>query len=469
VKYHKFIPLILLAGCVPTATPYAPLNHQVSLPASLQPPGAPVHTQTDTSLPDHWWTKFQNPELNRLVDDALRHNPGLQATHSRMETAQAQVMQSQSALYPHLNSVAALTHIRISRNGPTEPYSGVTANLATFFPLFVNYDLDLWGRDDELIDAAKASAEIRTAQYRQSALMLSSAVIKTFFALTSATRMVELQTAVVHAQKDKVHLLERAFQAGLSPLPPVSAASSAWHEEQATLEQLKRHQDVLKFTLYALLGRNPEDTNLATSRPIPHNFPLPETLTLDLISQRPDVQAALWKIKTRIHLEKAARLAYYPNINLFGLMGYNSIGISDLITPAGGTYAYGPAVDLPIFEGGLLEGRLHASEAERDAAIHDYNQTLVNAVRDIANALTTLNHHRTQLDNLSAAVANQTTETESDRVNYQSGVSGKLPFINASIQLEKEKMKETAELLAWLTSITDTATSLGGGFGRWPA
>ena len=164
-----------------------------------------------------------------------------------------------------------------------------------------------------------------------------------------------------------------------------------------------------------------------------------------------------------------ARLAYYPNINLFGLMGYNSIGISDLITPAGGTYAYGPAVDLPIFEGGLLEGRLHASEAERDAAIHDYNQTLVNAVRDIANALTTLNHHRTQLDNLSAAVANQTTETESDWVNYQSGVSGKLPFINASIQLEKEKMKETAELLAWLTSITDTATSLGGGFGRWPA
>lgn len=469
MKYYGVISLLLLAGCVPTATPYAPIHDQVSIPASLLNPSATPHPQDGPPLPDHWWVKFHNPDLDRLVEDALTHNPGLQETHSRLETAQAQVMKSQSVLYPHLNSVASLTHIRISRNGPTEPYSGVTANLATWFPLFVNYDLDLWGRDDELIGAAKASEEISRAQYRESALMLSSAVIKTFFALNTAIQMVALQSGVVHLQEDKVHLLETAFHAGLSPLPPVSAAKTEWLEGQSELEKLKRQQDVLKFALYALLGRSPAESNLATSTPIPHTFPLPGTLTLDLVTQRPDIQAALWKIKARIHLEKAARLAYYPNINLFGLMGYNSIGISDLVTPAGGTYAYGPAIDLPIFEGGALEGQLHVSEAERDAAIHDYNQTLVNAVRDIASALTTMNHRHERLKDLSAAVASQASETQSDQVKYHSGVSGKLPFLNASIQLEKEKMKETAELLAWLTSLTDTATSLGGGFGRWPA
>ena len=463
----SFLLACSLAGCVPAVSPSVPVLGGVSVPTALTKANAAVQPQENVALPDKWWESFHNPALDRLVAQALAHNPGLDEARNRLLEAQALVFKSKSLLYPHVNSGGAIIHTRISRNGPTEPYSGVTANLATLFPLMVNYDLDLWGRDDALIQASEASEEITRARYRESALMLSSAVIKTYFALHSAKELVERQTRIVQLSEERMKLLDTSFQTGIGPRPPVLTSQTQWHEARNELEKLQRQLSSLNYALYELIGKSPEDTLTPTVPSRPDQFPLPARVDLNLVSQRPDVQAALWNIRRNQHLEKAARAAFYPNINLVGLMGFNSIGISDLVTPAGGIYAYGPAFDLPIFEGGALEGQLHATEAARNSAIDAYNHALLVAVREIADGLSTMKHRRERLEEISAAVTARTAETEIDQEKFGAGISGKLPYLDALIRLESEQMKKTEESLDWLNSITDTATALGGGFGGW--
>lgn len=462
-----FLLAFSLVGCVPAVSPGIPVLSGVSVPTALTEANSAVQPQENAALPNKWWESFHNPDLNCLVDQALGHNPGLDEARNRLFEAQSQVSQTQSLLYPHINTVGSITHTRISRNGPTEPYSGVTANISTLFPLMVNYNLDLWGRDDALIQASEASKEIIRAKYRESALMLSSAVIKTYFALHSAKELVERQTRIVRLNEERMKLFDTSFHTGIGSKPPLLTSQTQWHDAKNELEKLERQLSSLNFALYELIGKTPEELLTPTSLSLPDQFPLPAKVDLNLVSQRPDVQATLWNIKRNYHLEKAARASFYPNINLFGLIGYNSIGISNLVTPAGGTYAFGPAIDLPIFEGGALEGNLHATEEARNSAIDAYNHALLVAVREIADGLSTMKHCRESLEEISAAVASNTAETEIFQEKFAAGISGKVPFLDTLIRLENEQMKKTEGNLDWLNSITDTATALGGGFGGW--
>ncbi|HQT26524.1 MAG TPA: TolC family protein, partial [Burkholderiales bacterium] len=219
----------------------------------------------------------------------------------------------------------------------------------------------------------------------------------------------------------------------------------------------------------ALLGKTPGKTMETASTSIPERFGMPVRINLDLVSKRPDVQTALWNVRKASSLEKSARDAFYPNINLFALAGFNSIGLSDLLGPGGATYAYGPAIDLPLFEGGALESRLHQKEAAYDEAVHAYNRTLIEAIRQIADALSAMRYGKEKLDERTASLESRRSEAGIARSGFQSGISGKLPFLEAEIRLNREKMALTEERLNWLDSITDAATALGGGFGRWPS
>lgn len=460
-----FILALFLAGCAPTIREGAPLLNKVSpQKADSNPAVKPV-----TELPEMWWKAFNDPDLDRLVDLAMQGNPALDEARDRLEEAQARTDESGASLYPHVDSVSSFRRQRLSRNGNNDIYNGKTATIANVFPLFVNYNLDLWNRNGEIVSAASASEKATRAKYRQSALMLSSAVIKTYFALSTAKNLAAIQAEIVRLSEEKTDLLDSAYRAGIRPKNiPVSARADL-RKSKAVLAALHQRKETLNFALVELLGKTSEEEIRTASTGIPERFGIPGRIDLDLLSKRPDVQAALWNVRRAAHLEKAAKAAFYPNINLFALTGFNSIGISDLLGPGGATYAYGPAIDLPLFEGGALEGRLHEREAAYDEAVHAYNRILLAAVRQIADALSAMRYGRQKLDERTASVDLRNSETSIARSGFQSGVSGKLPYLEAEIRLNKEKMAQMEESLNWLYSITDAATALGGGFGRWPS
>ncbi len=465
MKYAIFLIGLLLSGCAPSIRQGArTLNDVPAIGTSSNPAAKPA-----AGIPEMWWKEFNDAGLDRLVESALSNNPGLEEAKDRLEAAQAAVDETGGSLYPHVDSVGSFRRQRLSRNGNNTIYNGKTATIANVFPLFVNYDLDLWNRNGEIVSAAFASEKASEAGYRQSALMLSSSVIKTYFALNTARNLAEIQADIVRLTDEKNALLNAAYQSGIKPRGFSVASRADLFASKAALATLHQRQETLDFALLELVGRTPEKEIQTASASIPERFGIPERIDLDLVSKRPDIQAAIWNVRKASHLEKAAKDSFYPNINLFALAGFNSIGISDLLGPGGATYAYGPAIDLPIFEGGALEGRLHEKEASYDQAVHAYNRILLAAVRQIADALSAMRYSREKLEERSASLESRRTAAEIAESGFRSGISGRLPSLEAEISLDREKMKKMEENLNWIYSITDAATALGGGFGRWPS
>jgi len=462
---------LLIAGCAPTIQPGAPLLNHIDLPDALVTSNPAVSVAGEKALPEKWWHAFHTPILDQLVDIALADNPGLKQADARLRKAQAVVTMAQSSLSPHVDSINRITRNKNSNNGNHSIYNGKTSTIGNIYPLSVSYHLDLWKRDEEKISTSLASKQVTAAQYRQSALMLSSAVIKTYFTLNTEKQLVIAQAAIVRLSEEKAFLLASAYRAGIQSESPSLAQQANLLAAKNKLASLQKQKHILHFALMELLGKEPSDeipTTSDTAMVIPNKFPIPERIDLTLISQRPDIQAALWDVRQQSHLEKLAQKAFYPNINLFALAGFNSIGLSNLLSLGSGTYAYGPAVELPLFEGGALKGRLHASEATYDIAINAYNQTVLAAIRQIAAALATLQYTRIRLDDRTAIVGLRVFDATIAESAFRSGISGKLNYLEAEISMQRANMDHMEESMNWLNSITDTATALGGSFGKWP-
>ena len=467
MKYLLFTLGLLLAGCAPDIKPGALALKHVDLPKKLTESN-PAVEPSNMTLPESWWVEFHDSDLNHLVDMALSGNPGLKVAKARLELAQASVMTSHSLTSIHANNVTEITKQRKSKNGANSIYSGRTMTIGDVALPTVNYHLDLWHSDSELIASNQSAEQMEAAQLRQSALMLSAAVIKTYFALNTVKQLISVQTEVVNLIKDELNIQDAAFQAGLQPALPLVTQRTNLLDARNALALLQMRSDILRFSLMELLGKKPQDTlpELSDEATIPNRFRIPQRIDLNLIAQRPDIQAALWNIQRSSHLEKVAHAAFYPNINLHALTGFNSIGLSKLFVPGGFAYAFGPAINLPLFEGGYLVGKLHESEATYDMAVHKYNKAVFAAIRQITDAFATLQYTRVQLDNRVSSLELKTSQKHMAESGFRAGITSKLPFLKATIHMDREKMAYMEESLNWLNSITDAATALGGGFGK---
>ncbi len=466
MKALFFVLLLLLSGCAPSIRQGPALSERIALPPSAPIPGL----KRGAALPQNWWEGFQDPELDDLVKIALANNPSLSEAKERLNRAKAIVTETGAFRYPHLGSIGRISRQRLSLNGNHTIYNGKTATIFDLFPVSIDYDLDLWGREEEISAASRASEMAALAGYRQGALMLSAAVIRAYFSLVAANRSIEIMQGIVTLSGQEAAVYRAAQDAGVSSATPSVSAEARVQEEMEKLSLLKKKAESLRYALLELIGKQPGDALSIFARlPLPEHFEIPEKIGLEVVSQRPDVQSALWNVKAGRHLEKSARDAFYPNVNLFALTGLNSIGLETLLGPGASTYAFGPAISLPIFEGGALRGRLAQRESEYAMAVQEYNRTLLHAARQIAEALSGLKHSRKRLEEGSAALGLKDRKENIARSGYDSGITGKLPYLEAKIEMDRERLNHMEESLDWLNSITNVATALGGGFGKWPS
>lgn len=448
---------LMLTACVPA------LKEQPQPIASIH-----IATQGGTGaccLAHAWWTLFGDEQLNQLVRTALADNPGLAEAQARVEAAEAEVSRADASRALHVDSNDKVTRLHNSQNGDRAIYNGKTYTLGDIEPLSVNYHLDLWGQDKELVAVASANAEVAKARRAQSELLLTAAVIKTWFAWQTSDQLVEKQQALVDLAEDASRIKAVAVKTGIAPDSEQVAQNVVRDAAQAKLSELTQRRAALRYALLALLGKAPEDAQAFASNdaPAPEKFPLPASIDLNALAARPDIQVALRSAQSAHHQQELAKTAYYPNINLHAFVGVTSIGLSDLFKSNSVGYAFGPAVSLPLFEGGALDANLHAHAASYDAAVYAYNKAVLAAAAAVATDLA-------DLDNSKQNLADKTrSRDEADRLaaiadaGYRSGVSDRFSRVQAQIQQDNADMDYQSGKLSWLYAITDTATDLGGG------
>ncbi|WP_147693838.1 efflux transporter outer membrane subunit [Vogesella mureinivorans] len=421
----------LLAGCA--SVPDLPASPDL-LPAN--------QLQSSQSLPasqgewagEHWWQRYQDAQLNQLMQEALAQSPSLASARARLLQADGLAQQAGALQQPSVSANADFTRLRQSmNNGMPAAFVPPGFNTSSRVALDVSYELDFWGKNRSAIAAASSEQAAAQAELAQSQLLLTSAVASQYAELARlfADRDACQQALKVRSQSEGL-IRERESQ-GLENRASVAQAASRRAAAAADLLAADEAITLQRQALAALLGAGP-DRGLALQRPalsVNQAQALPAQLQANLIGHRPDLAAARLRAEAAASRIRVARAGFYPNVNLSAYVGSQSLGLDALTRAGSGIAGFGPAISLPLFRQDALQGSYRSARGEYDSAVASYNQTLLQALQDIAQAYTRQQGLAAQLAERSQALdaAQRAWELTHDR--YQGGLASYLDVLNA--------------------------------------
>jgi NodT family efflux transporter outer membrane factor (OMF) lipoprotein len=421
--------LLLLSACTgPLATPrLTPIESQ-SLGLGAMP--APA-------IPARWWQAMGDPQLDRIMDDALAGNPGLDMAMARLRQAQAALAERRADTLPQVTVNGQETRTRLSEKYIIPPPYGGSTQWVGQVQADLSWSLDFWGRQAAAVRQAGALQQAAALDSDAARLALTSAVAQTYVELVRAGQVIAIAQARVEERRQAVRLVGVRVRTQLASNIDARAAETELAQAEQALVRAQGQRALAIHALAALAGRGADyyPTIAAPVLRLDQALPLPDALPADLLSRRPDVAAALARIEAARQGQEVARKAFYPNINLIGLIGTQALGLSELFGTSAGTYGAGAAIHLPIFDGGRLRAEHAGATAGVDAAVADYDDHVVRAVKEAADALTRVAVTR---DDLAAqrAVAGGLSETRRlDRVRVASGLETRLSIVESELRL----------------------------------
>jgi NodT family efflux transporter outer membrane factor (OMF) lipoprotein len=414
-----------------------------------------------------WWHAYGDPQLDRLITEALAGAPTLAEAQARLRRAVAATGVARAAGLPSVTASGAIAEARQSEYQGIPPqfvpkgYIG-TGNVSLNF----NWELDFWGKNRASVAAATSDAQAAVAEAAEARLMLSTSVAAAYADLARLYAERDVAARTIESQNQTSALVTDRVNNGLAALAEQREAEAEPLQSQAELTSIDEQITLVQDQIAALLGQGP-DRGLAMVRPadtVPKAFGLPAKLPAELIGRRPDIVAARWRAEASASRIKRDRAAFYPNVNLIGLIGVAALPVRDLTSNGSEVGSIGPAVTLPLFEGGLLRANLEGSEAARDEAIATYDAAVVEALRQVADVATSFRSLQLELRQSSAALASSEDAYRMAEVRYRTGLS----TYSALLQVEQGvllRRRAVADLQARAFAL-DVALvrALGGGF-----
>ncbi len=388
---NRLLPLaaacaLLLAGCASTEglSTSGQLRDAASLPAGKSLAKAKM---SDAAWPsERWWTTFGDAQLDALIDEALAASPALDAADARTRKAIAQAGLADAVRKPSIGASAQVLGLQIPET-LAGPELGGDFSVANLLTLNLKYNPDFWGVDKAKWQAALGNARAIEVDAQAARLTLAANIARTYVALSQAFDLQDAANAEAARSDALVKLNQQRIKAGLDNTIAFnqnqSAAAAARQQAQAAQQQI----DALRNALAALVGAGP-DRSLDIARPnlsMP-DAAVPSSLPSDLLARRADIVAARWRVEAAQHGIDASKAAFYPTINLNAMVGLAAGNLGDLFGSDALLVNGGPALSLPIFEGGRLRNQLMGSNADYDLAVAGYNQNLLNAIREVADA-----------------------------------------------------------------------------------
>lgn len=456
--------VVMLPGCA-----YMPPQHnsarlktaeQFASSASLAAPKADWPN-------DRWWTNYGDIQLNHLIDEALDSAPNLAAAQARLARAQAAGGVAGAALKPQVSVNAAVTGQKLSSNylTPAEAtpsgwhgYGQATINL--------NWELDFWGKNRAALAAATSEIEASRAELAQTRLALAASVADSYNELARLYAAYDTAAQMVTVRGTTAKLFAERYANGMETLGSVRQADSHYAQIQGQLVELEEAISLQRNRLAALLGAGP-DRGLSVTRPtltFERPFGLPPSLAADLLGRRPDVVAARLTAQAMQSRIGAKQAEFYPNINLSAALGGQALGLGMLTKAGSGVGSFGPALLLPIFTAGRLQGQLRGARADYDEAVANYNGAVSHALQDVADNAASSKALNERLQRAQEAVLAASDAHRVIRERYDGGLATYLEVLNVQDTLLNSLNALTDLQSRALTLDIALNRSLGGGY-----
>ncbi|MFT4064144.1 efflux transporter outer membrane subunit [Paraburkholderia sp.] len=462
--------LLTIAGCASTGG-VAPQTRAIA-PASLDAGNAIRAANADAQWPAaDWWRAYDDPQLNQWIETALAGNPSLALAQARVREAASMAGVARSALAPQINGELSIQRQKWADNlyyGPGSLAGEQSWNNTG--TLGLSYHLDLWGKDRNAAKRALDLAHASAADARAAQLELQSNVVRTYIEISLNYALLDIAKATLRQQQQIVELASRRLKGGIGTQLEVSQAETPLPEYERQIDAIDEKIALGRNQLAALAGKGPGagDTiqrpalSLDTSAALAD---LPAALPADLIGHRPDVVAARWTVAAQARGIDVAKADFYPDINLLASIGgYAAMGpLLQFLKNPSHSWSAGPALSLPIFDGGRLRSQLGAASAGYDEAVEHYNQSIIGALKDISDQVIRIRSLATQADDADRSVAAARKNYDLAREGYRRGLTDYLNVLVAQSQLLRAQegvAQVRAERLGVHASLM---TALGGG------
>lgn len=426
-------------------------------------------------LPKQWWTVFGDARLDALEQRALLQNPGIKASAQRLLQAQAQLGTLQAAQLPSVNVAAGVSNSRTSSNTSQGIALGHRSIEGNNYSLgaSLSYEIDLWGRVRHIVEAADAQALAAQDEHEGVMLLLSAQLASTYWQLRGMDTEMSILKGALATRIESEQLIEARLNGGLSNELDVSRARIARADAQADLHEAQRQRNLLEHSLATLVGVSPSDILMPAAVPasdLPQPPAIPVGLPASLLAQRPDLAASVAFLRSANAQVGVAEGAFYPSLTLTANFGYASESLRELAQGGSRQFSLGPfALSLPLFDGGRNQANLSLSKARYQEALANHESKLLNALREVEDALSDSQQRERQAQAQEQAKQAAARAYLVAQARYERGVSNYLDVIDAQRSaLSADRAAAQIRTQRLLASVA-VARALGAGWEAGPA
>lgn len=389
-----------------------------------------------------WWKAFNSPDLNALVDQALKGNPTLQAA----DAALARVAELENAQRGDSGPSAALAgNVHRERiNTAGFGISGFPSPTINIFSIgtSLKYDLDLFGGERRKDETAAARTEAQRQRTDAAYLNLTGAVVSRAIELSALRAQLDALDGIIKVDNETIDMIKRGIQAGGVPASAVNAADAQLAEDQARRPAIVRKISTTRHALALLVGQAPSSWSTPDIDLASLNLPtrIPVSLPSELVRKRPDILAAEADLHAATAAIGVADAARYPSLSLDASFVLTALHPEDVFKYNSSGWSAGPSFTAPLFNGGALEARKRAAEAAAKEADANYRQTVLSAFTQVSDLLSALSTDRDLVDaqTRSRDVADENARLAS--LGFENGAGSLISVIDAQRQAQRARL-----------------------------
>ncbi len=417
-----------------------------------------------------WWTALGDPQLDRIMADSLAGNPSLEATIARLRQAQQSIAVQRAGLLPQADADVSEQYQRFSERYIIPPPYGGTSQWLGSAQGNLSLALDLAGRQRALIAQARGLAAASALDSEAARVTLTGSVAQTYVDLARATRQSALASRFVQSREQSLRIAQVRKRAGLGNDFEIRSADTLLAEARQARVRADGARETMVHALAALAGRGADYyAGIATPTiDLDKALPLPTALPADLLGRRADILAARARIDAADANRRVARADFFPNIDLRAFVGPQAIGLSHLISGGAFTFGVGPALHLPIFAGGRLSAQYRGASAAVDEAAANYNDIVVRAVRDAADALSAVRTNIAAAAEQRAILIGEQQTVHLDQVRLRTGLGAQLDVLSSGNRLLQANQTATDLAADGAIRRVQLLIAIGGSFDPAP-
>jgi NodT family efflux transporter outer membrane factor (OMF) lipoprotein len=460
-------------------------------------PKAPDHfgeaPATKTVDVAHWWTTFNDPMLNSLVDRAVAANLDLRLATARIRESRAQRGVVGADLWPDVNLGGSYNHSRGSENafgfdsgsfnngggtgggGTGNPGVGNFAAPGQEQDLYqvgfdANWELDVFGRVRRSIEAAEGDTAAAIEDRRDTLVTLLAEVARNYVELRSFQRRLVISKDNLKSQQDTLDLTRAKFKAQIISELDVSRSEAQVASTASQVPSLESQRNQAAHRLAVLLGQQPRallDELLAPAdaAAIPSGPPdVPPGIPSDVLRRRPDVRRSERELAAATARIGVATADLFPRFSLTGSLGLQSQSFNDLGDYSSRFYSIGPSVSWPIFDAGRIRSNINVQNARQEQAVVRYEQSVLAALEDVENALVGYGKEQQRREQLKRAADANRRSVEMARQLYDRGLTAFLDVLEAqrNLFISEDALVQSEATVS--TNLVALYKALGGGW-----